>query len=210
MDKIILKKYIIKPTTEIKYYVIHLHFSKDREKYINKLKETIKNLEIFNAINNPYNNELIINNKLLNGEICCYLSHYNLIKQIKYNDSYTVIFEDDAHILSNFKIQNIINKIDCDFDIIFLGNLNENHGEIYKDNIYYVNKKEKLTGTHCYLLNNKNKNKILNLLINLDEAIDNKFKKLIDNNLLNAFVIYPVMVIQNKCKSYINRNIYLF
>jgi GR25 family glycosyltransferase involved in LPS biosynthesis len=55
-----------------------------------------------------------------------------------------------------------------------------------------------LWGTHAYLINNKNAKKIYNKLLNMDLAIDNKFKKLIDDKELNGLTIYPILVDQER------------
>jgi GR25 family glycosyltransferase involved in LPS biosynthesis len=136
------------------------------------------------------------------GEVGCYLSHLMLIKQASndtYND-YTVIFEDDFKVKNNNlteEINNIINKTNGDFDMIYLGNLNNNHKDQIIDNIYTVDSESPLWGTHALLINNKNANKILSNIINIDKAIDNKYKGIIHKNNIKAYVIYPTLVEQN-------------
>ena len=136
------------------------------------------------------------------GEIGCYLSHLMLIKSLlNINTGYTVIFEDDFKIIDNnldLKINDILSSIDIDFDILYLGNLNNNHSNLYKNNIYYINLQQPLWGTHAYLINNKNIKKIYNSLLNMDKAIDNKIKENFDNKILNGLVIYPNLVNQNE------------
>ena len=65
------------------------------------------------------------------------------------------------------------------------------------DNIYTINKDINLWGTHAYLINNKNINKIYESLLNIDCPIDRKFKNNIINNILIGYVIYPILVDQN-------------
>jgi GR25 family glycosyltransferase involved in LPS biosynthesis len=117
---------------------------------------------------------------------------------------YTLIFEDDFKILNdnfNEELNNILNKIDDNFDILYLGNLNDNHGKNYKDNIYYIDINYYLTGTHAYIINNKHINKIYKNLLKINNAIDNKYKDLINNNILNAYIIYPVIIGLSDIKS---------
>jgi GR25 family glycosyltransferase involved in LPS biosynthesis len=125
-----------------------------------------------------------------------------LIKSLlNINTGYTVIFEDDFKIIDNnldLKINDILSSIDIDFDILYLGNLNNNHSNLYKNNIYYINLQQPLWGTHAYLINNKNIKKIYNSLLNMDKAIDNKIKENFDNKILNGLVIYPNLVNQNE------------
>ena len=112
---------------------------------------------------------------------------------------YTVVFEDDfviVHPQLHTKIIDIIHKIDDDFDIVFLGNLNENRDQLLVDDIYNVNKSSALWGTHAYLINNKKSETICNHLLNMDKAIDNKLYSLITNNTLKVYVMYPTLVNQ--------------
>lgn len=94
--------------------------------------------------------------------------------------------------------------------MIYLGNLNNNHKKQIIDNIYSVDSVSPLWGTHALLINNKNANKILLNITNIDQAIDNKYKSIIDNNSIKAFVIYPTLVEQNTddFKSEIRPNAY--
>lgn len=199
----------------IDYYVIHIRTYKLRYQNIlfnqNKLN---KNIEIYDGVVGKtldfdnlkiFDPNLKINFKYeFINEVGCYLSHLMLIKSLlNKNTGYTVVFEDDFIILDenlDEKIKNIINKMNIDFDIIFLGNLNNNYAENYIDDIYYINKNGYLWGTHGYLINNKNALKIYNKLLNMDLAIDNKYKKLINNDELVAFTIYPILVDQEREK----------
>ena len=197
----------------INYYVIHIKNS-NNNKYDNIIKnEKIlkkkiniydavvgKNIDLNNFSNIDSNITFIYNYNYI-GEIGCYLCHMLLIKSLINSDSkYTVIFEDDLEILDenlDDKINKIISDLDDNFDMIYLGNLNNNHYEKIKDNIYTINKTESLWGTHAYIINNKNAKKIYDSLLNIDVAIDNKFKNNINNDMLKAYVIYPILVDQN-------------
>ena len=135
-------------------------------------------------------------------EIGCYLSHYkiyNLIKESQSSSDYTIIFEDDFKITSTHFLDDIekaLDNIEDDFDMLFLGNLNNNHGVKIKDNIYYVDKNEQLIGTHAILINNKNIEKIIKVTSDIDMAIDLKIDSLVKNNKINVLVMYPTIVIQ--------------
>jgi GR25 family glycosyltransferase involved in LPS biosynthesis len=146
----------------------------------------------------------------LSGQIGCYLSHHLLIKNIllnnkeRNNQSYSVIFEDDVtwnnNINLNIEINQIINNLlnlTIDWDIIFLGNLNNNHGKLLKNNIYYLNPKLYCFGTHSLLINNKNLQKIYSFNCLIRNEIDSHYKFLIDNNKLKGFIIYPPLCLQN-------------
>jgi hypothetical protein len=120
-------------------------------------------------------------------------------KALNSNKKYTVIFEDDITILSedlNKDIIDIINKVN-NFDIIYLGTLYDSKSTNIVDNIYKHNKLVPLHGTHAYIINNNSASKILNYIININNPFDIVLKKLIDEDILDAYVIYPSLVIQN-------------
>jgi len=196
----------------ISYYVIHMKDSNNKYNNIIKNEKKLKKqINIYDAVigkNIDLNNLTMIDQNInfnfnynYIGEVGCYLSHMLLIKSlINSNSKYSVIFEDDLKILDdnlNDKINEIINKLDGNFDIIYLGNLNNNHYERVSDNIYTINKSDFLWGTHAYIINNKNASKIYESLLNIDAAIDNKFKNNINNDIIKAYVIYPILVDQN-------------
>jgi glycosyl transferase family 25 len=203
-------------TFNIDYYVIHMkdNIIKKENIMINQTKLNHQ-INIFDAIigkDIDLNNLQIFDNKLVKnynytypGEIGCYLSHLMLIKSlIGKTNGYTVIFEDDFKIINDNlqdNIQNALTLLNDNFDMLYLGNLNNNHNEQYKDNIYYIDNKKPLWGTHAYVINNKSAGKIYNKLLNMNLEIDNKYKMLFDNHELNGFVIYPNLVVQNNIKS---------
>jgi len=198
----------------ISYCVIHMRKNNKRyENIINNQNKLNRNIDIFDAVIgkdvnlddfSKYDSNIKNNfNYTYIGEIGCYLSHLMILKKLikNKNNGYTVVFEDDFIILDNNlheKINNILNTITDDFDLIYLGNLNTNYKEKYKNNIYYIDANNYLWGTHAYIINNNNAEKIYNLILNMNKAIDNKYKELIDKKLLNAFTIYPILVDQNK------------
>jgi len=200
----------------IEFFVIHLQNTpNERKENIIKLKDRIHtDLYLFNAIDgnlvdktnlSSFDNDLVINFEHDRGvgEYGCYLSHLMVYKWLifsKKEDGYTVILEDDANILSDTffeDVKKIINSVD-DFDIIFLGNLGENHGDHYIDNIYHIDVTNFLTGTHAYVVNNSKVAKIYSLLLTMSAPIDIKYKDLIDDGKLKCFVIYPVLVEQEQ------------
>lgn len=202
-------------------YVITMR-NKERMENIEKQQEKIEQkIEIFDAVKgaNLDINELIDkgeipkqnsfdsndNNKSkMKGQVGCYLSHYNIYKKIRQDNrlGYTIVFEDDFVI----KDENLLNKIkkiientnkkEIDFDLLFLGNLKDNHGTQIVDNLYYVDKSNNLYGTHAYVVNNKNINKIIRKTENIDRPIDNKLEDCAKNETLNIIVVYPNFVEQ--------------
>jgi GR25 family glycosyltransferase involved in LPS biosynthesis len=137
-------------------------------------------------------------------EIGCYMSHlniYNLIKDSN-NSGYTLILEDDF----NLKTDNFLRDIDTlvstlknnniNFDMLFLGNHMNNHGEKIIGDVYKINKNEMLLGTHCYLVDNKHIDKIINATKYIDCPIDIKLDTLCKSNKLDIYVVYPVLADQ--------------
>lgn len=190
---------------QIDYRVIHMRTKEERYKNILINQEKLKKpINIFDAIVVTDNNVQSFDSQLKNNfnhafinEVGCYLSHFMLVKQITSDTGYTVVFEDDFSIVDDLdnKLCNIIDIVD-DFDMICLGNLCNNHGVHYKENIYLLDLHNELYGTHGYLINNKSVRKIYNNLLTMEQAIDNQYKMLFDDKRLNAFVIYPNLVEQ--------------
>jgi len=206
---------------EYSSYVITLK----REDRLNNIDEQQKKISVpikkFDAINGDIlelnNVELEVRDGLNQNEnqkrreIGCYLSHYNIYKIAK-DTGYTIIFEDDFVISVDNLIDKIdesikkLNKANIDFDIMFLGNhsWNENHGTLIVDNLYKVGKNEGLGGCHGYIINNKNKNKILKNLEIIDDTIDLKIQHVADEGKLNVVSTFPYYVDYNNSKSTID------
>lgn len=132
------------------------------------------------------------------GEYGVYLSHFMAIKKIYEANTggYSIIFEDDANVTTD-NIQEEVAKILIsieDFDMILLGNLNDNHGEQYKDTIYRVRRDAEMFGTHAYIIKNCNADRLYHSLLTMHKAIDNQYKELIDSEVLKGYVIFPSMV----------------
>jgi GR25 family glycosyltransferase involved in LPS biosynthesis len=200
---------------KIIYNVIHMKNSNQNKfnNILNMERQINKKLNIFDAVvgkNVDLTNLKQFDEKMtLNfnydyiGEIGCYLSHFMLLKQAAADtvNDYTVIFEDDFQVnIDNLdeEINNIINKTNGDFDMLYIGCLNQNHGESIVDNIYYIDKNTQLLGTHGLLINNKSANKIVSNLININMPIDHKFNQVIRDNIISAKIIYPPIINQNQ------------
>jgi len=214
----------------INYYVIHISSNIERKNNIIDMEKKInKKIKIFDAIMGTdllmqySNNKNKINNinitkimqydnyinynfnyKTIN-EVGCYLSHFVLIKSLlNTHYQYTLIFEDDFYIVNddfNEQLNNILDKIEVDFDLLFLGTTTNNCGLKYKDEIHYVDKNTCLHGTHAYVINNKNINKIYNYLLNFDSQIDVKYQELIKHDKLIGFIVYPHIVDQDQFRT---------
>lgn len=202
------------------FYVITLG-KKERLENIEKQQLKINNkIEIFNGVLGKQLNfdelkasNIIVDDSKLSkkyeekmSQIGCYLSHLNIYSKIKNENKngYTVIFEDDFLITTPNLINEINKSIDTlknkniDFDFIFLGNLRNNHGLNIQDNLYYLDKNINLFGTHGYIINNKNIEKIINNLNKIYTTIDDSIQDLSYKDILNTFVIYPNLVEQEE------------
>ena len=201
-----------------RYYIIHCKEHTEREPYINTLPKLLrhkirlfegsytKNVKLTNQENHIQQFNLKFNNDFrfkFPGEIGCYLSHFNLIKHIMNNDHhrYTVIFEDDVTFEQGLheKINDVINQTkDIDYDIIFLGNINNNKGEHIKENIYHMDSSNSCWGTHALLINNKNISKIYNSLCSIKAEVDIHYRLECANKELNILTVYPILCDQRR------------
>jgi len=202
---------------DIDMYVISLRHE-NRLKNINEQQNKInRNIEIFDAVKgDSLNLENLLQQNIISSEfvykrakykkreVGCYMSHNNLYNKIKNNNKskYTIVFEDDFYILeSNFyenviQIINKLNQNNIDFDILYLGNHNSNHGKRIIDNVYDVDNSSPLIGTHAMLFNNKNINNVIDNIQFMDAPIDHKLFGLSENNKIKILVVYPIMVSQ--------------
>lgn len=197
----------------IKMYVISLK-RENRLDNIKKQQSKINTtIEIFDAVkgDNLNINQLMDDNIISRNwekndtiyklrEIGCYLSQYNIYTKIL-NDKlpgYTIIFEDDFNILiDNFEneVISLIKNSNDDFDIMFLGNYESNHGTLINNNLYNHNKDVLLIGCYAYIVNNKNIEKIIKATKYIDMPIDHKIHNLAKNDELLVLVVYPCNIV---------------
>lgn len=132
------------------------------------------------------------------GEVGCYKSHMRLLDTPR-ETKYSVIFEDDFLVHDDdfhSKVQKILQDAG-DFDILYLGNLDGNHAERVKGNVYKVDTERYLTGTHGYIVKNENAWKITSKL-KYKKAIDLELMDLIQSGEVNGLVVWPSIVSQNQ------------
>ena len=91
--------------------------------------------------------------------------------------------------------------VNSNFDLIYLGNLNNNYGKKIKNNIYNIDINGSLIGMHGYLINNNSINKLIPLINFIEMPIDLIYEKLSKENKINTFVIFPTIVNQGGAKS---------
>ena len=195
-------------------YVISLRHEDRMRNIENQQLKLDSKLEIIDAVKGDQLNldELINDNKISRNykegaeyrkrEIGCYMSHlktYNTIKT-KNHTGYSILFEDDFAIdneqFNTFVLGKIaeLSSAKVDFDMLFLGNTNKNHGKQLMDHIYYVNEDDPLIGCYAILINNKNIDKIMKATSFIDSPIDHKIGDLSRNGQLNILVLYPTIV----------------
>ena len=218
----------------IDVYFVHCNNFNDRTKYVDKIKSTLdKNntnltfkIHPFMGIDTrscaldyesvqetllKHDTKLKIDNFFefyKSGQIGAYLSHYSIMQKIQstaVKRGYSIIFEDDVSLNSNFinDLNETLIDIDenkIDFDIIYLGYLNnkpklvENNGEHVKSNIYKVNKRRQLFGAHALLINNKKARLISTLNNTITGEVDIHYKNLINEDKLKGFYLKPCIV----------------
>jgi collagen beta-1,O-galactosyltransferase len=125
------------------------------------------------------------------GAIGCYLSHYNIWKDIVHNKYVnTLILEDDANIPSDFtnKYNNYIKDAPEDWDMIFLGYINNKSSSV---NEKYI-KLKKLYRTHAYIINQKGAQKLIDLMIPINYQIDSQLSDLSDK--INIYGTLPELI----------------
>lgn len=196
-------------------YIINLKHRIDKNKYMTDQmdKLMVSKFQFFDGIKitkdklNNYNfikPEKFLNNLNINyvlNSSGCKISHYQLINKLKDNDKYTIILEDDVVLEFNFRdyiltsLKQLIDN-DIDFDILYLGcNLdNKNDAHLISSNVLKIKNAKTTT---AYIINNRNKNKILNAIDNSFNEIDNCYS---ESN-LNKYCIYPMIAYQKDFKS---------
>jgi len=178
-------------TPTFDYHVIHLSHRTDRMNNIHEMEKRIgQTINIFKA-SGPS-----VVEGFKPGEVGCYQSHMRIMDTPK-KTKYSVIFEDDFIVQPGFhsKVRKIIQDAG-DFDILYLGNLDGNHTERVKGDVYKVDTTRYLTGMHGYVIKNENAWKITSKL-EYKKAIDLELPDLFKTGDVNGLVVWPPIVGQN-------------
>lgn len=194
---------------DINFYCINLQYREDRKNWIiqhfNDFGFPYQFYKAKTHFDNVYN--LHFTEKYSLGNIGCFLSHYDLIKNYKDN-KILGIFEDDALLCEDFfkRFDYINQNFNLEWDIFFMSSfyhLNTDDkrwhkfGDYEKTSIKYIHRTYGSFCTHSYLVNPKSINKIINLMdINLKEsyAIDHLY--ILIQPLLKCYAFTPGMVTQ--------------
>jgi GR25 family glycosyltransferase involved in LPS biosynthesis len=206
-DEINFRNYIMKCV------YINLDIATNRnEKIIKNLEENKGkdwSIERYKANDSTYIKENKISGVIRDSEKACFLSHRNAINQNILIKEHLWILEDDARLgVSTSKIINEIMSIgnEFDWDIIFtdvcitepttmielikLRNKLTVHKQTQIINLTTIN----FAGASSYIINQKSINKILNLIneeIIINEPYDLYLRRLIYENKVSAFVLFP-------------------
>lgn len=179
----------------VDYYVIHLKEETSRFENIKQMEKILgKKISIFDA-HGPCD----IPGPASRGHCGAYKSHKGVLELVhaKKSSKYSVVFEDDFIVTPELhdQVNDIINAIE-DFDIVFLGNFEANHGQHVRDNIYKLDPSRLCTGAHAYLVKNEN---VLNITERLKYKtnIDIELPDIIHEHNLNGFVIWPRIAFHN-------------
>ena len=207
-------------TKDISTYVINLERCKQKKQKISEMLEMNNlNFNIYNAVNASNftidfiknNNEIdeafkqfLLNDKSQWGHLGCSMSHYNVLKQFIENDNekFLLVLEDDCILDNKFsnKLITILNdNINLNFDFLLCGYncdsdyfTDSNHCKLNKNykqfnNIRSINY---FIGTHAYIINKNNAQKILNDCKPYIWCLDHQFSKFIQTKNYKIYGIF--------------------
>jgi glycosyl transferase family 25 len=208
------------PETSVHYYVIHMPSNTTRAANIAQQEEKLgAHIERFDAVvGKDVTDVTTIDPALRNtvgltqGELGCYLSHYQLIKRIAAGSAtYGCVFEDDFDLVDGIDhsfIESAVKYLDgTDVDMLFLGAMNDNEADAPSDRritqsnvVYEVRDYKPATwmGTHGYIVAQKSATKIQEFLKDMAYPIDYAFYVAIQRDFLKAMVVTPNVIFQDK------------
>lgn len=143
-----------------------------------------------------------IHSKKGKNEVGCYLSHLKCYYKILRNPNtkYTLILEDDFDIIPEYftnvlydTLWNLEHKT-MDFDMVYLGTHEQNHGKPIDGNLYEIDREKNLYGTHAILYKNKNISKLISNTQFIQRPIDVQLQELSYAHTIISYCTYPVLV----------------
>jgi GR25 family glycosyltransferase involved in LPS biosynthesis len=214
------------PSEVIPKFIISLEKNKERQEYLKKeLYPKITNYFKCAAFDGELDdaNEILKDNKIFlsdifydkcnEGQLGCYLSHFQLWKHIiKSNIDLAIILEDDVKIYNNFNkiIDTIYENLPVKFDYVHLFI----HPD--KQNIQYLDGKdgdiipaEDNFGTVAYIISLRGAKKLVKLteLLKIQAPVDRQINFCIRHNFIKAFMVKkPFLLTQGEILP--NRGIY--
>lgn len=190
----------------MRIFVTHYTPLTDRKQYIlNEFKKyDISNIEFIETHDREVltENELNKFEKINNSERSLFLKHIEIYRKIVDDTGITLVFEDDAVFVNNFKniLIDYLKNLPENFDIIFPGECAKLHiiGNVINKYYYKYNCSR---GTCFYIINNKCIKKILKKFEEdsnnkISYAIDWYFNKIIPELNLNVYWTEPTLVYQ--------------
>ena len=138
--------------------------------------------------------------QLTYGGIGCFLSHYNLAKQLlseqKNIDAY-IVFEDDTAIPRNLlsHIETQMSELPEDWDYLMFYTIRANGDPITKK----LNKLKSFWGTNCYIMNKKGARKLVEETNanKIDGQIDSYLSRMIQQKKMNVYATKKHLVKSN-------------
>lgn len=197
-------------SNEIPVYLISLEKDAERRK---KLYEKIQPDE-YSAVNGSKlvtKEELVQNGKLedkdlKNGQIGCYMSHYNILDKIRnYKDEFSIIIEDDVVLDMKEQLDNIkeiANNAPSDWEIIFIGHnyyRETNPPQHHQYNNWTFKKIEYMHGAQSYLIKNKSIHSKIKLLYPIKAPYD-----VILPNIFISYIVDPPLTHLSEFGGYSN------
>lgn len=171
-----------------KIYYINLSSRIDRNIHINK------QLSKHNLIGHKFT--AIEGTKGIKARIACKKSHLSVIRNaIKLSLSNVCILEDDTVFVDNFlEIANYcLNELPSDWDMLFLGHCFSSYNKPIGKYLFVP---KQIYCTHCYCINKKAYNKIIQVLENNYYPIDHNYNYLNANKVINTYMCNPSIAYQ--------------
>jgi hypothetical protein len=137
------------------------------------------------------------------NEIGCYLSHLTLLQSRKHlKTGYTVIFEDDFHIVQDLDVPQLIQDAG-EFDILYLGHWTDpSRYKHVKGEVYEYQQSGFLYFLHAYVVSNASIESMYETMLDIREPIDWVFIRLLNHSYPNRSyrgkIVHPQKVIQNR------------
>lgn len=157
--------------------------------------DDVKDLVDSNSMLPIINNYRTQHHELSKEAVGCYLSHYNLWKDLKKsNEPYYIIFEDDTLPTITFDdLQKKLNIVPENWDIILFGGLYHRNKKVKGTNLCHI---KRFYCLHAYMISKKGAEKLQNLLP-IKQQIDSELSDLSIAGKLNIYGLTDNSWIQN-------------
>ncbi len=141
-------------------------------------------------------------NKRMRGHMGCWDSHRRLMEVIQdQGNGMTLVLEDDCQLLDNVYIDTYMRELPEDWDLLYLGGINQDGPEPYSDHLDYA---KNILQTHAYIIRDKFIPILLETLTNHRWKVDIVFSEAIKRG--KCFICNPAIAIQRESYSDINHS----